>query len=127
MYWETVATAVGTSTVVSALVAGLFAEPQQQEGDPNENITKEQAKWRDKIRELALDVHKAAMQRNETLLRELRLSLSLNLNPVDAEDTAILNAIDRVSQLEQLDAKMLQEFSDRIALLLKHDWDANTG
>jgi len=127
VYWETVATAVGTSTVVSALVAGLFAEPQQQEGDPNENITKEQAKWRDKIRELALDVHKAAMQRNETLLRELRLSLSLNLNPVDAEDTAILNAIDRVSQLEQLDAKMLQEFSDRIALLLKHDWDANTG
>jgi prolyl-tRNA synthetase len=47
----------------------------------------------------------------------------LNLNPVDAEDTAILNAIDRLSQSEQLDEKLLQELSDRIALLLKHDWE----
>ncbi len=123
MDWGAFATTVGASPVVSALVAGLFAERSSKRAIQVENITKERAKWRDKIRELAPAVHKAASQKNGALLKEQRLSLSLNLNPIDAEDTAILNAIDKMSQSEQLDEKRLQEFSDRVALLLKHDWE----
>jgi len=121
--WRAFATTLGASTVVSALVAGLFAERSSKRAIQIENITKERAKWRDKIRELTLAVHKAATQKNRALLKEQRLNLSLNLNPIDTEDTAILTAIDKMTLSEQLDEKMLQEFSDRVALLLKHDWD----
>jgi hypothetical protein len=121
--WGAFATTVGASTVVSALVAGLFAERSSKRAIQIENITKERAKWRDKIRDLALAVHRAATLKERALLIEQRLCLSLNLNPIDTEDTAILSAIDKMSQSEQLDEKTLQEFSDRVALLLKHDWD----
>jgi hypothetical protein len=121
--WGVFATTVSASAVVSALVAGLFAERSSKRAIQIENITKERAKWRDKIRGLALAVYQAATQKNGALLKEQRLSLSLNLNPIDEEDTAILNAIDKMSQSEQLDEKVLHEFSDRVALLLKHDWE----
>jgi hypothetical protein len=71
--WGTFATTVSASTVVSALVAGLFAERSSKRAIQIENITKERAKWRDKIRDFALAVHQAATQRNEALLKELRL------------------------------------------------------
>lgn len=119
----TFATTVSASAVVSALVAGLFAERSGKRTIQIENITKERAKWRDKIRELALAVHKAATQKNGALLKEQRLVFSLNLNPIDEEDVAILIAIDTMSLSEQLDEKVLQEFSDRVGLLLKHDWE----
>ena len=123
MDWGAFATTVSASAVVSALVAGLFAERSSKRVIQIENITKERAKWRDKIRELALAVHKAATQKNGALLKEQRLVFSLNLNPIDEEDVAILIAIDTMSLSEQLDEKVLQEFSDRVGLLLKHDWE----
>ena len=123
MDWGAFATTISASAVVSALVAGLFAERSSKRTIQIENITKERAKWRDKIRELAVAVHKAATQKNGALLKEQRLVFSLNLNPIDEEDIAILIAIDTLSLSEQLDEKVLQEFSDRVGLLLKYDWE----
>jgi hypothetical protein len=68
-------------------------------------------------------VHKAARDKDGAALGELRLSLSLNLNPSDPEDAGILKMVDSMAKATQPDDKNTQEFTDRIALLLKHDWD----
>jgi len=94
MDWATVVTTAATSGVISAVVTGFFARRTSERTIQIENITRERAKWRDKIRELALAVHKAARERNAASLSELRLCLSLNLNPTDTEDAGILKAID---------------------------------
>jgi len=117
------ATTVGASAVVAAIVAGLFAERSSKRGIQIENITKERAKWRDKVRELAVAVHQAAAEKKPTKLKELQLSLNLNLNPIDPEDVSIIEAVGKLSRSELLDESTLQEFSDRVALLLKHDWE----
>lgn len=86
-----------------------------------ENITKERAKWRDNVRQKALNVHKAAGSQNAVWLQELYLEFSLILNPTDVEDRAILTTI---RQLESNPSEsILTEFAERISLLLKHDWD----
>jgi len=123
MDWGTVATTASTSAVASALVSNLFAEHISKRAIQIENITKERAKWRDKVRELALAMHKAATANDRAVLKELRLALSLNLNPMEMEDSSILDAVDRMSKSEELDENVLNEFSDRVALLLKFDWD----
>jgi len=127
MDWATVATTASASAVlsagISALVSGFVARRNSERAIQIENITKERAKWRDKIRELALAVHKAARERNASSLGELRLSLSLNLNPTDPEDAGILRVIGTLMKAEQPDEKSSQEFADRVALLLKHDGD----
>lgn len=127
MDWATVATTASASAVlsagISALVSGFVARRNSERAIQIENITKERAKWRDKIRELALAVHNAARERNASSLGELRLSLSLNLNPTDPEDAGILRVIGTLMKAEQPDEKCSHEFADRVALLLKHDWD----
>jgi hypothetical protein len=123
MNWATVATTAATSGVISALVSSLFARRASERAIQIENITKERAKWRDKIREQALAVHRAATDKNTALLNELQLSFSLNLNPTDTEDVGILKVIDTMAMAPSPDKKSGQEFADRVALLLKHDWD----
>jgi hypothetical protein len=86
-----------------------------------ENITKERAKWRDNVRQKALNVHKAAIGQNSVWLDELHLEFTLILNPSDPDDRAILNAIRLLKSTA--DGPPLTEFADRIALLLKHDWE----
>jgi hypothetical protein len=123
MDWATVATTAATSAVISAVVSGLFARRTSERAIQIENITKERAKWRDKIREQALAVHKAAKATETRLLSELRLSMTLNLNPMDTQDAAILKVIDIMAKATHPDDGSEQEFADRVALLLKHDWE----
>ncbi len=123
MDWATVATTAATSAVLSAIVTGFVARRTSERAIQIENITKERAKWRDKVREQALAVHKAVRQKDPAALGGLRLSLSLNLNPTDLEDVAILSAVTAMANATTPDDKANQEFGDRIALLLKHDWD----
>jgi hypothetical protein len=86
-----------------------------------ENITKERAKWRDNVRQKALDVQKAAVSKNAVWLDELHLEFSLVLNPTDPEDRSILVTIRQLKS--NPDEPTLSEFADRISLLLKHDWE----
>ncbi len=123
MDWATVATTAATSAVLSAFVTGFVARRTSERAIQIENITKERAKWRDKVREQALAVHRAVRQKDAAALGELRLSLSLNLNPTDLEDVAILSAVTAMANATTPDERAGQEFGDRIALLLKHDWD----
>lgn len=123
MDWSTVLAAAGSSAVLSAIVAGFVARRNSERAIQMENITKERAKWRDKIRDQALAVHKAAAVADGATLRQLRLQLSLNLNPTDTEDLAILGAISRLEEARDSADKVQLEFADRVSLLLKHDWE----
>lgn len=86
-----------------------------------ENITQERAKWREKIRTKAIEVHKAAVKGDRVWLAELKLAFATSLHPYDPEDNLILDVIERLKNEKDRDAK-LEEFSDRLSLLLKHDW-----
>jgi hypothetical protein len=86
-----------------------------------ENITKERAKWRDKIRKMSIQAHQAWASGNTEKIKEIRLNFTLNLNPFHGEDAAILESIDKLSGKK--DDLEIEEFSDRVSLLLKHDWE----
>ena len=90
-------TIVATLTPVLSLVGAMFGAAVSSWNNRTnvkiENITKERAKWRDKVREKALNVHKAAITQNRVWLDELHLEFTLILNPSDVEDRAILNTI----------------------------------
>jgi hypothetical protein len=88
-----------------------------QHGSRTQNIVPERAKWRDKIRQAAT----AAARDEPDAWRDLWITLKLNTNPYDPEDVATLdlakNGIDEI-----VDPDRKEEMLDRIALLLKHDW-----
>ncbi len=110
-----------SSSVVAGLVAALVAFRSGERRIQIENITQERAKWRDKIRTIALEVHKAACASDKNRLAELHLQFAMNLNPTDNEDQAILFVIGALGDQDTREER-LAEFSDRVALLLKHDW-----
>ncbi|MBI4190945.1 MAG: hypothetical protein HY525_10460 [Betaproteobacteria bacterium] len=114
--------AVLGSSVVAGLVAALVTLRTSERGIKIENITKERAKWREKVREKALEVHKAAQSGKKDRLLELYLEFSLILNPIDGEDHAILTVLETISTNPSSEEK-LKEFVVRLALLLKHDWE----
>lgn len=112
-----------SSSVVGGFVVALVAARNSDRNIQIVNITQERAKWRDQIRRNSLEVYRAAVADNDSnKLEELRLELSLNFNPSSEEDNAILKVITDLKDVETRDEK-LTEFSGRVALLLKHDWD----
>jgi hypothetical protein len=108
-----------TSTVVAALVAGLVSLRVGDRRIAIENVTQERAKWRDKIRANASEACVAILTSDSGAIARLQSSFALLLNPHDAEDRAIVCSIacsnDASEQAEQ--------FTQRVALLLKHDWE----
>lgn len=120
MDWSTSFVAVLGSGVVAALVAGLVSLRISERQIAIENITKERTRWREKIRELGLEVHKCRVANDGQRLAELRLEMAMSLNPVDSEDQAILPLVQQASDGVH---DQSEEFERRIALLLKHDWE----
>lgn len=115
-------TAFLSSSVVGGLVAGFVALRTSERKIQIENVTQERAKWREKIRSKSIEVHQAAVVGDSARLAELHLEFSLNLNPFHQEDRGILAVIDTLNNRDTLDV-ILPEFTDRVALLLKHDWE----
>lgn len=118
-----------SSAVVSALVAGLVTLRTSERKIEIENITQERARWRDKIRENALLVHQAATAAKGAAvegsrvhrLSEVRNVFKLLLNPLDDEDQNILKCIEQLRTGKN--PQLVDEFSTRVAYLLKHDWE----
>jgi len=110
-----------SSVVVAALVAALVSMVTSERRIAAKNVIQERKIWREKIRTLAEEVFKVLFDpdshNRENVLRTLRTKLSLLLNPHDIMDQEILQTID-VTNTDWAD-----EFIQRIALLLKHDWE----
>lgn len=108
-------------TFVAGLIAAYVAFWNAERKIAIDNITKERAKWRDKIREVALEVHKAIITGNQKQLSELKSQFRLLLNPEDEEDKKIIKIIclkDEGGREKQADC-----FAEHVSCLLKHDWE----
>lgn len=110
------------SVVVAALVGGWVSLRTSMRNIKVENVTRERKTWREKVRNKALEVHKSAVAKEKIRLLELQLEFGLILNPLDKEDRQILKLINELSNVEVTET-ILSEFRDRVALLLKHDWE----
>ncbi len=92
-----------------------------------ETVTKTRAGWRDKVRGIALRIHRASSGGERTRLGELLLELKLELDLLDPEDREILDAVRRVCKAEGAAPESdLEEFGDRLALLFRDDWKRAT-
>jgi hypothetical protein len=110
------------AVVIAALITAIVALRTGAQNIKVDNITKERAKWRDRIRCKALQVHQAAVNENTTRLQELYLEFTLLLSPNDPEDRSILNLIWQFRKEAPTESE-LRELAERISLLLKHDWE----
>jgi len=108
--------------MVAALVAGIVSFRSSDRKIQIENIVQERAKWREKIRVNALLVQQAAVGHEPIKLDALHFTFRLLLNPHEEEDQLILLTIENLKSAGRLKLRMA-EFSSRIALLLKHDWE----
>jgi hypothetical protein len=118
-------TLIGSAVVAAAISASIsgFVSLRTSARNINvEHVTRERAKWRDKVRDKALEVHRAIRSADADELAALHLQFALILNPLDAEDRRILRLMDQLPVDQGTDA-VFQELADRLALLLKHDWE----
>lgn len=108
-----------TSTVVSALVAAFVSIHVADRRIAIENVTQERAKWRDKIRTNASEACAAMLESDIGAIAKLQFSFALLLNPQDPEDRAIVSSIACSNDI----SGQAKQFTQRVALLLKHDWE----
>lgn len=113
--------AILTSTVLAAIVAAIVAAWTAQRKISIENITQDRRAWREKVREKALAVHDSLISSNEESLNRLRSEFRAILNPTDDDDRGIISCIYLPDEGKELERA--EEFAERIALLLKHDWE----
>lgn len=108
-------------TFIAGMVAAYVAFWNAERKITIDNITKERAKWREKIREIAIEVHKAIISGNKEQIAELKSRFRLLLNPEDEEDNKILQLICIKDENER--DQQAEIFSIRLSYLLKHDWE----
>lgn len=110
------------SGVVAGLVAGLVTLRTTERKIAIENITQQRQLWRDKVREKALETSKAYKDNDGLKLKELYGEFQLILNPEDSNDKSILDTLwDMQDEDEKGDLTI--EFTEKLSLLLKHDWE----
>lgn len=114
-----------SAALTGGWLASLLALRKDERSVQIEQVTKERAKWRDNMRDLASNVA-VAWEEHQTSpstskVSALRAKLATSINPKDDKhDTAILEHFD---QLFSGGSKDILLFTRRIALLLKHDWE----
>lgn len=109
-----------TSTVVAGLVAAFISWWISERLITIENVTQERAKWRNRIRKKAAETHDTIMAADEKALSRIHPHFRLLLNPFHEEERAIVSAASLNGAEPEAQTK---EFSLRVALLLKHDWE----
>lgn len=86
-----------------------------------ENVTQERKQWRADVRILSAEVCDALLSEDAELPIKLRTKFSVLLNPHDPEDVGIINNIALTEESQR--AALIADFAERVALLLKHDWE----
>lgn len=111
-----------SSSLLAALVAALVSVRTNERNINIENVTQERAKWRDVMRALSDSLTKAARSEDLETVELYCAQLSLNVNPFDGEDKALVKAAQLLATADGKDAQ-IKDFTERMALLLKHDWE----
>lgn len=111
-----------SSSVIAALVAALVSLRTNERNIHIENVTQERAKWRNSMRSLADSIIQSAQEDNSTRIGVHCSQLALNVNPFDKEDISLIRAAEKLATSDDK-AAQIREFTERMSLLLKHDWE----
>ena len=109
------------SSLIAALVGSFVTLWKTNREIIVTNVTQERQKWRERIREKGLEVHRAVQEGNKKRIRELHFEFALLLNPLDDEDRAIL--MDLECLFHEPNDETASRIRVRLSLLLKHDWE----
>ncbi len=117
-----------TSGGVAGLVGGFVALRISKRNILIENITKERKLWREKVRTKASEVVKYYQEKNHLRLMRLYVEFQIILNPNDKDDISILGTLWNMKKAKEdedkeEDSNLIIEFSEKLSLLLKHDWE----
>lgn len=111
-----------SSGVIAGIVAGFVTLRTSERNISIENITKQRQVWRDKIRSLTININSSYSKHEHATIKLYYTELQLLLNPDDDNDKDILDTVWGMQEeefIENLDI----ELSEKVALLLKHDWE----
>lgn len=111
-----------SSGVVAGLVAGLVTVRTVERKIAIENITQQRQHWRENVRSKCKEVVSAYSEGNASRLTELYSEFQLMLNPEDVNDVSILDTLWEM-QGDEKSLGLAVELSEKISLLLKHDWE----
>lgn len=117
---EVIAAILGSS-VLSSFLTSWFGKTSSDKSIQIENVTKERKEWRDRIRVLVVETASAFHDKKADQLKQIEAELIVRLNPGDQEDVEALECFKKL-RINWKDSD-LEEFSDRISFLLKHDWE----
>jgi hypothetical protein len=101
------------SALLAAIVTAYATRAHTERTIYADNITKERAKWRERIRKIISHYPDASENERSTMRREL----VTRLNPFHAEDLKLIEALKNANSSNDT------EISIRASLLLKHDWE----
>jgi len=111
-----------TAGVVAALVSAIAIIWQTQRRISIENITQDRREWRQNIRKITPPIYDALVQQKEELIDKFRTELRVMLNPDDELDNDIIDCVAYRPE-ENNPQDLAEEFAEKMALLLKHDWE----
>jgi hypothetical protein len=114
MQLEPLALILGSS-VIAAVVSAWVTKSTSNRSLYLENITRERAKWRERLREIVSTYPFVAPEVQE----RFQIELVSRLNPYDVEDLGLIESVRRST----IGAAEKEEVSIRLSLLLKHDWE----
>jgi len=109
------------SAVVASLITALFAKAKSDKDAIVDNIIAERKAWRDRLRDLVSGTERCYRVRDPNGIASIEAQLVVLLNPYDKEDLKIIEALKNIP--DGWAQAQLQEFMDRVAYLLKHDWE----
>ncbi|WP_044415209.1 hypothetical protein [Halarcobacter anaerophilus] len=110
-----------SSAVTAGLVAAIVALFTSERKILIENVTQQRQHWREKIRELSLQIQASYQNQDQEALRRHYIEMQLYLNPNDEDDNDILNTIWKMietKKVENLDIVL----GEKLALRLRYDW-----
>ncbi|MCP3176528.1 hypothetical protein MJO47_05380 [Desulfuromonas sp. KJ2020] len=111
-----------SSTVVAGLIAAVVSMRNNDTQVKSSNVLQERTKWREKIRNLLIELQSAQRLSDLKKLKTIQAEFITRLNPDSKNDEEIIECIQRIIENPK-DKSLFNEFAYRIALLLKHDWE----
>lgn len=109
------------SGIFGSIITLLFTRYDKDKSIIIQNVTQERQKWREKIRELVVEINENSLDGNWKKVAEARAELQVLINPYDNNDKYIINRLVKLE--ESKDVSELLEINDSISRLLKHDWE----
>lgn len=118
--WPKLIPVVLGSCVISAFLAIWLGKLKNTKHIRIEQVGLERKEWRERLTKLVVNSRNAFDKKDKALFKRIEAELIVKLNPADKEDQKIIQLADEVS--ETWDVEKLEEFQDRLSLLIRYDW-----